>query len=345
MYKFLLKPILFSIDPERVHELVFFLTRIFFKLPLVSFIITKIFSLKNPKIETELFGINFPNPVGLAAGFDKNAGLYNEFSAFGFGFIEIGTVTPKAQEGNPKKRLFRLIEDEAIINRMGFNNIGVDQVVKRLKFNKNVIIGGNIGKNKETKMTDAFKDYLISFEKLFPFVNYFAINVSSPNTKNLRNLQNKESLKTLLLAIQKKNNSYSQKKPILLKIAPDLSNDELLDIIDVVKETSVDGIIATNTTLSRKNLNSSNFLKEQSGGLSGKPIADRSNEVIRFIHQNSNGTIPIIGVGGIMTPKDAINKIKAGASLLQLYTGFVYGGPGLVKQINNAILDYRLNQE
>ena len=344
MYKFLLKPILFSIDPERVHELVFLLTRIIFRLPFVSSITSKIFSLKNSKIETKLFGINFPNQVGLAAGFDKNARLYNEFSTFGFGFIEIGTVTPKAQDGNPKKRLFRLIKDEAIINRMGFNNIGVDDIVKRLKSNKNVIIGGNIGKNKKTKMSDATQDYLISFEKLFPFVNYFAINVSSSNTKNLRDLQNKESLKSLLLAIQKKNNSYSQKKPILLKIAPDLSNDELLDIIDVVKETSVDGIIATNTTLSRKNLNSSNFLKEQGGGLSGKPIAERSNEVIRFIHENSNGTIPIIGVGGIMSPKDAIDKIKAGASLVQLYTGFVYGGPGLVKQINQAILNYRLNQ-
>ena len=344
MYKKLLRPILFNIDPEKTHDLIFFLTGLIFKIPFSHFLISKFFCLKSPSLETELFGIKFPNPVGLAAGFDKNAKLYKEFSSFGFGFIEIGTVTPKPQDGNPKKRLFRLTQDEAIINRMGFNNIGVDRVVDRLKSNKNVVIGGNIGKNKKTLMSDVIQDYLISFEKLFPYVDYFAVNVSSPNTENLRDLQHKKTLKTLLLSIQQKNNSYHKKKPVLLKIAPDLSNSELLDIIDVVKETSVDGIIATNTTLARENLNSSKFLTEQSGGLSGKPISNKSNEVIKFLHEKSNGSIPIIGVGGIMNPKDAVDKLKAGASLIQLYSGFVYSGPSIVKQINKSISDYRLNR-
>ena len=344
MYKKFIRPLLFNIDPEKVHNLTFFLTNLFFKIPFTSFIVSKLFCLKNKNLETELFGIKFPNPVGLAAGFDKNAELYNEFSSFGFGFIEIGTVTPLSQNGNPKKRLFRLNKDDAIINRMGFNNEGVDKVIDRLKHNKNVIIGGNIGKNKITNMSKAKEDYLICFEKLFPYVDYFAVNVSSPNTENLRDLQHKNSLKILLQAIQEKNMSFPKRKPVLLKIAPDLSNDELIDIIDVVKETSIDGIIATNTTLSRNHLKSSDYLVNQNGGLSGKPITHKSTSVIKFLHEKSNGSIPIIGVGGIMEPKDAIDKIKAGASLIQLYSGFVYSGPVIVKQINNAILDYRLNQ-
>lgn len=344
MYKKLIKPILFCIDPEKIHDLIFFLTNLVFKIPFISIIVSKLFGLKNSNLETELFGIKFPNPVGLAAGFDKNAKLFNEFSSFGFGFVEIGTVTPLSQDGNPKKRLFRLTNDDAIINRLGFNNVGVDKVVDRLKSNKNVIIGGNIGKNKKTHMNEANQDYLICFEKLFPYVHYFAINVSSPNTENLRDLQHKESLKNLLQSIQKKNQSYLSPKPVLLKIAPDLSKDELLDIIEVVKETSIDGIIATNTTLSRDNLNSSYDLINQKGGLSGKPLSDKSTAVIKFLHEKSNGSIPIIGVGGIMSPNDAIDKIKAGASLIQIYSGFVYSGPSIVKKINNAILKYRMTQ-
>lgn len=344
MYKKLIKPILFCIDPEKIHDLIFFLTNLVFKIPFISIIVSKLFGLKNSNLETELFGIKFPNPVGLAAGFDKNAKLFNEFSNFGFGFVEIGTVTPLSQDGNPKKRLFRLTNDDAIINRLGFNNVGVDKVVDRLKSNKNVIIGGNIGKNKKTHMNEANQDYLICFEKLFPYVHYFAINVSSPNTENLRDLQHKESLKNLLQSIQKKNQSYLSPKPVLLKIAPDLSKDELLDIIEVVKETSIDGIIATNTTLSRDNLNSSYDLINQKGGLSGKPLSDKSTAVIKFLHEKSNGSIPIIGVGGIMSPNDAIDKIKAGASLIQIYSGFVYSGPSIVKKINNAILKYRMTQ-
>ena len=344
MYKKLLKPILFCIDPERVHEITFFFINLIFKIPLVSSLISKIYSLKNPILETEVFGIKFPNPIGLAAGFDKNAKLYNEFSNFGFGFIEIGTVTPLPQEGNPKKRLFRLVSDEAIINRMGFNNIGVEEVIKRLKYNKGVIVGGNIGKNKITDFNNSIKDYLICFEKLYPYVHYFAVNVSSPNTEKLRDLQQKDLLKNLLEAIQKKNKSYSFPKPVLLKIGPDLSQDQLIDVIEVIAETSLDGIIATNTTLSRDNLSSSENLVNQKGGLSGKPISKKSTNIIKFLHQKSNGSIPIIGVGGIMNPDDAIEKIKAGATLIQLYSGFVYSGPSIVKKINNAIIDYRLNQ-
>ena len=344
MYKKLLKPILFCIDPERVHEITFFFINLIFKIPLVSSLISKIYSLKNPILETEVFGIKFPNPIGLAAGFDKNAKLYNEFSNFGFGFIEIGTVTPLPQEGNPKKRLFRLVSDEAIINRMGFNNTGVEEVIKRLKYNKGVIVGGNIGKNKITDFNNSIKDYLICFEKLYPYVHYFAVNVSSPNTEKLRDLQQKDLLKNLLEAIQKKNKSYSFPKPVLLKIGPDLSQDQLIDVIEVIAETSLDGIIATNTTLSRDNLSSSENLVNQEGGLSGKPISKKSTNIIKFLHQKSNGSIPIIGVGGIMNPDDAIEKIKAGATLIQLYSGFVYSGPSIVKKINNAIIDYRLNQ-
>ena len=344
MYKKLLKPILFCIDPERVHEITFFFINLIFKIPLVSSLISKIYSLKNPILETEVFGIKFPNPIGLAAGFDKNAKLYNEFSNFGFGFIEIGTVTPLPQEGNPKKRLFRLVNDEAIINRMGFNNTGVEEVIKRLKYNKGVIVGGNIGKNKITDFNNSIKDYLICFEKLYPYVHYFAVNVSSPNTEKLRDLQQKDLLKNLLEAIQKKNKSYSFPKPVLLKIGPDLSQDQLIDVIEVIAETSLDGIIATNTTLSRDNLSSSENLVNQKGGLSGKPISKKSTNIIKFLHEKSNGSIPIIGVGGIMNPDDAIEKIKAGATLIQLYSGFVYSGPSIVKKINNAIIDYRLNQ-
>jgi len=344
MYKKLLKPIFFCFDAEKIHDLTIFILKLFSKIPFLFSIIRLVYNLKHPKLETTVFGIKFPNPVGLAAGFDKNAKLFNEFSHFGFGFIEIGTVTPSEQNGNPKKRLFRLVEDDAIINRMGFNNLGVEKVVERLKTNKNIIIGGNIGKNKNTDINNSIGDYLICFEKLFPYVNYFAVNVSSPNTENLRDLQKKNSLTNLLKAIQKKNKSYSLPKPVLLKIAPDLTEDQLIDIIKVVKETSIDGIIATNTTLSRDNLVSSQDLINQKGGLSGKPISDKSTDIIKFLHKYSNGSIPIIGVGGVMNSNDAIDKIKAGATLIQLYSGFVYSGPSIVKQINEAILDYRLNQ-
>jgi len=274
---------------------------------------------------------------------DKNARLVSEFSSLGFGFVEIGTVTPFPQKGNPKKRLFRIVDQEAIINRMGFNNDGVKKIAKRLRKKGKIIVGGNIGKNKNTTFENTVSDYLISFNDLFDYVDYFAVNVSSPNTENLRDLQHQENLRHLLNKLQQNNKSKKYPKPILLKIAPDLSENQLLDIIEVVKETKIDGIIATNTTVDRSQLKNTSKIINEKGGLSGAPLKDKSTEIIRFLHKNSNGSIPIVGVGGIMSPEDAIEKIKAGASLIQLYSGLIYSGPTVVKQINNAILKYRLN--
>ncbi|MGY8923868.1 MAG: quinone-dependent dihydroorotate dehydrogenase, partial [Flavobacteriales bacterium] len=292
--------------------------------------------IKDSRLERKLFGLTFPNPVGLAAGFDKDAKLYQELSNLGFGFIEIGTLTPKPQNGNPKRRLFRLPEDQGLINRMGFNNEGVGAAIDRLKKNKGVLIGGNIGKNKVTSNDEAVSDYVNCFEALFPHVDYFVINVSSPNTPNLRALQDKEPLTHLLKTLKDLNLTKKSPKPILLKIAPDLIKEQLLDIIDIIAFLKIDGVIATNTTLSREGLRSSN--KSEIGGLSGKPVANKSTEVIRFLHQKSKGAFPIIGVGGIHSPQDALDKLEAGASLIQLYTGFVYEGPSLIKKINKAIL-------
>ena len=336
MYQTLVRSILFQFDPEKVHHFTFSMIKFLMKIPFVPSIVKAMHKVDDPKLEKELFGIKFKNPVGLAAGFDKNAKLFDEFSNFGFGFIEIGTVTPKAQPGNPKKRLFRLKSDQAIINRMGFNNEGVDAVVERLKNRKtDVIIGGNIGKNKVTPNENAIDDYLICFEKLFKVVDYFVVNVSSPNTPNLRALQDKEPLTDLLQTLQDENNKKSAPKPILLKIAPDLTDSQLLDIIDIVNTTKIAGIIATNTTISRDNLTSEN--KKETGGLSGKPVKNRSTEVIRFLAEKSNKSFPIIGVGGIHSADDALEKIEAGADLIQLYTGYIYEGPKLVKSINKKL--------
>lgn len=337
MYKQIIRPLFFRFDPEEIHNKSFGMMRSLSNLGLLKpFLGDKINADK--RLEREVFGLRFPNPVGLAAGFDKNAEVYQELSQLGFGFIEIGTVTPKPQIGNPKKRLFRLVEDEAVINRMGFNNLGVEAAVSKLKQNNGkVLIGGNIGKNKDTPNDLAVKDYLISFEALFPYVDYFVVNVSSPNTPNLRDLQDKEPLTKLLVALQQENDKKENRKPILLKIAPDLSDSQLLDIVDIVKTTSIDGVIATNTTIGREGLRSAN--KKEAGGLSGKPLTARSTEVIRFLHKNSGGSFPIIGVGGIHSAKDALEKLDAGASLIQLYTGFIYKGPKLISEINKAILN------
>jgi dihydroorotate dehydrogenase len=336
MYKLIIRPLLFCFDPEKVHYFTFSLIRFLNKIPGFSALFQMLYEVNDARLEREVFGITFKNPVGLAAGFDKDAKLYQELSNFGFGFIEIGTLTPVGQEGNPKKRLFRLKEDNAIINRMGFNNGGVKDAVERLKKNKGVLIGGNIGKNKVTPNEEAVKDYEICFEALFPYVDYFVVNVSSPNTPNLRELQDKKPLTELLQTLQDKNNENSNQKPILLKIAPDLTDEQLLDIIDIVNETKIAGVIATNTTIYRDGLQSEN--KSEMGGLSGKPLAKRSTEVIRFLSEKSNRSFPIIGVGGIHSAEDAIEKLNAGASLVQLYTGFIYEGPALVKAINKAIL-------
>lgn len=336
MYKSILKPFFFSLDPEKAHHFTFNSLKFINRIPGASSLIRSIFQVNDVRLEREVFGLKFKNPVGLAAGLDKDAKLYSELENFGFGFIEIGTITPKAQEGNPKKRLFRLIEDNALINRMGFNNGGIEQAIERLKKNKGTLIGGNIGKNKITPNEQATNDYVICFDALFPYVDYFVVNVSSPNTPNLRALQDKEPLTALLNTLQEKNNNKPTSKPILLKIAPDLTDSQLMDIIDIVKNTKIAGVIATNTTINREGLHSN--LKNEAGGLSGKPLTKRSTEVIKFLADNSNRAFPIIGVGGIHTPEDAIEKLEAGASLIQLYTGFIYEGPALIKAINKAIL-------
>ncbi|MDC0643833.1 quinone-dependent dihydroorotate dehydrogenase [Flavobacteriaceae bacterium] len=338
MYYKLVRPILFLFDPEKVHYFSFFMIKVLSAIPGVSFVIRSLYQLKHPSLEREVFGLKFPNPVGLAAGFDKNAVLYKQLSNFGFGFIEIGTLTPKAQPGNPKKRLFRLLEDQAIINRMGFNNEGVDDAVKRLKKNSNILIGGNIGKNKITPNEEAVNDYIYCFNALFDVVDYFVVNVSSPNTPNLRALQDKEPLTHLLATLKELNDKKEHSKPILLKIAPDLTNEQLIDIVDIVTTVKIDGVIATNTTLERSNLASSPEVTAEAGGLSGKPLSKRSTEVIRFLVKESNNAFPIIGVGGIHSPEDALEKLDAGAALIQLYTGFVYEGPAAVRNINRAIL-------
>ena len=337
MYKFLIKPILFLFDPEWVHHTVFSALKIIHRIPGIGSLIRSLYQVKDQRLERKIFGLTFPNPIGLAAGFDKDAKLYQELSNFGFGFIEIGTLTPEPQPGNPKKRLFRLPKDNALINRMGFNNEGVKEAIERLKKNKGVLIGGNIGKNKITSNDKAVSDYVQCFEALFTYVDYFVVNVSSPNTPNLRALQDKEPLTHLLQTLKDLNISKSNPKPILLKIAPDLTEEQLLDIIEIITMVKIDGVIAANTTLSREGLQSTN--KKEIGGLSGKPVTDRSTAVIRFLHEKSNKAFPIIGVGGIHTPEDALEKLKAGASLIQLYTGFVYEGPGVVKKMNKAILE------
>lgn len=337
MYKRLIRPVLFLFNPEAVHYFSFAAIRLLHRIPFMGSLIRAFFTSKDPALEREVFGLRFPNPVGLAAGFDKDAKLYHELANFGFGFIEIGTVTPKPQGGNPKPRLFRLKQDRGIINRMGFNNEGVVAAAKRLKKNKGVLIGGNIGKNKTTPNDMAQDDYLICFDALFDVVDYFVVNVSSPNTPNLRDLQDKEPLTRLLNVLQMRNSDKASRKPILLKIAPDLSNSQLDDIIDIVADTQIDGVIATNTTLSRAGLKSSTELTEQAGGLSGKPLTKRSTEVISYLHTQSKAAFPIIGVGGIHTPDDVQEKLAAGASLVQLYTGFVYEGPAVVRRMNSAI--------
>jgi len=337
MYKVFIRPLLFCFDPEKVHHFIFFMVKNLNRIPFISKLIRSIYVVEDKRLEKEVFGLKFKNPVGLAAGFDKDAKLFNELSNYGFGFIEIGTLTPKPQEGNPKKRLFRLIEDSAIINRMGFNNGGVIEAVERLKKNTNILIGGNIGKNKITPNETAFEDYKICFEALFNHVDYFVVNVSSPNTPNLRALQDKEPLTKLLRALQIENSKKQKSKPILLKIAPDLTNEQLLDIIDIVDDTNLDGVIATNTTISREGLQSNS--KIEIGGLSGKPLTKRSTEVIRFLSEKSNKAFPIIGVGGIHSVNDALEKLDAGADLIQLYTGFIYKGPKLILDINKALLN------
>ncbi len=340
----MIRPLLFLIGPEKVHHLVFRILQIKGKVPGFQSLLKSIFQYQNAKLEKEVFGLRFKNPVGLAAGFDKDARLIDELACFGFGFIEIGTLTPKAQPGNDKPRLFRLPDDQALINRMGFNNEGAFAAVDRLKKRKSdVIVGGNIGKNKITLNENAFDDYAQCFEALYNYVDYFVVNVSSPNTPGLRELQEKEPLQKLMLHVIQLSKAKPVYKPVLLKIAPDLTQTQLDDIVDILIQTSTDGVIATNTTISRNDLQtpSSEIEKIGNGGLSGKPLTKRSTEVIKYLRAKLGRSFPIIGVGGIMTPEDAIEKLEAGADLIQLYTGFIYEGPGIVSKINKEIAGRR----
>lgn len=342
MYKSVIRPFLFKKDAEQAHHYVFDTLKFWSKVPGFRALMRGLYGYSNPQLAKEVMGIRFPNPVGLAAGFDKDAKLYKELGDLGFGFIEIGTLTPKAQPGNEKPRLFRLIEDQGIINRMGFNNEGVEDAVERLKKrNKGLIIGGNIGKNKWTPNEEADNDYLISFKALYPHVDYFVVNVSSPNTPNLRELQDKEPLKKLLQKLQDENKRNGG-KPILLKIAPDVHEDQLKDIIEIVEETGIDGVIATNTTIDRGGLSTPQEKVEAigAGGLSGKPVKDKSTQVIQFLRQNQNKPFVIIGVGGIFTGADAKEKLDAGADLIQVYSGFIYEGPAQVKKINKYLAQH-----
>ncbi len=341
MYKLLIKPFLFLLSPEKAHYFTVKIFSLLLAIPLLGAILRNSFSIKNKSLQRHFLGLDFANPVGLAAGFDKDGKYLHTMSALGFGFIEVGTVTPKGQAGNPQPRLFRLPKDEALINRMGFNNDGVSMLVERLKKGKprNFILGGNIGKNKVTPNEKAADDYLFCFEALFPWVDYFVVNVSSPNTPNLRALQDKEPLTQLLGLLMAENRKKKAPKPILLKIAPDLTDGQLDDILEIVTETSIDGIIATNTTISRENLLEPPQKVETigAGGLSGQPVKDRSTEVIRYLYEKSDKALFIIGVGGIASPKDAQEKLDAGASLVQVYSGLIYEGPALVRRINKAL--------
>ena len=342
MYR-LFRPLLFSVDPERVHALLFGALAMPMRLPGFRALLRSMFSLHDPRLEKKLFGLTFKNPVGLAAGFDKDAKLIDALSCFGFGFIEIGTLTPRPQPGNDKPRLFRLPEDEALVNRMGFNNDGVEAAVSRLKARKwPVIVGGNIGKNKGTPNEAASEDYVACFNALYEYVDYFVVNVSSPNTPGLRALQEREPLQQLLQTIKDLSKQKPVQKPVLLKIAPDLTESQLDDIVAILQRTGIDGVVATNTTISREGLQTApdELQRIGSGGLSGKPLTQRSTEVIRYLRANLGKAYPIIGVGGIMTPQDAIEKLQAGADLIQIYTGFIYEGPGVIKRINQEILKF-----
>jgi len=341
MYKRIIRPLLFRMNAEKAHTFTFNFLKVVFQLPFIKSLVYGMYNINSKKLEREVFGLKFKNPVGLAAGFDKNGILINELSFMGFGFIEVGTVTPLPQAGNDQPRLFRLPEDKGLINRMGFNNKGVEKLQKRLKRRyASVIVGGNIGKNKATPNENAVDDYITCFENLYDVVDYFAVNVSSPNTPNLRDLQEKVPLTKILKTLMDLNATKLKPKPILLKIAPDLTDSQLDDIIEIVTITGIAGIIATNTTISRENLKTSKSEIEEigAGGVSGLPVKDRSTEVIRYLHQKSKGSFPIIGVGGIHSADDALEKLEAGASLVQVYTGFIYEGPGLVRKINSKII-------
>ena len=340
MYRYLIRPLLFLLPPERIHHLLVVVVKWGFRIPLLPHLIRNIYACRHPNLGREFLGMHFDNPVGLAAGFDKNARVVDEFAAFGFGFIEIGTVTPRPQPGNPRPRSFRLPRDGALINRMGFNNQGVEQAAARLKKSRpGVIVGGNIGKNTATSNKEAIGDYHFAFEMLYDQVDYLVVNLSCPNIRNLSELQDKEHTMAILHRLCHLRSKKTHTKPILLKISPDLTDQQLDDAIEIFNLTGIDGIIATNTTITREHLTTPAEQVRQigEGGLSGAPLREQSTRIIRYITEKSNGQIPIIGVGGVMSVEDALEKLRAGASLVQVYTGFIYNGPGFVKKINRAL--------
>mgnify|MGYP000126376760 CR=1 FL=1 len=342
----LLKSLFFLLSPEKAHYFATTWLERFHNLGLLNSPLAPSFKVEDKKLERKLFGLTFPNPVGLAAGFDKDAKWIDSLAELGFGFIEIGTVTPVGQPGNPKPRLFRLVEDEALINRMGFNNAGLQAAIKQLKKNKKqIVIGGNIGKNTLTAPEDYTNDYLECFKALHPHVDYFVLNVSCPNVGSHAKLNDKDYLEELINAIQSLNSTFEVSKPILLKISPDLNNAQLDEIIELVKTTKIEGVIASNTSVSRENLKVDAITLKSigNGGVSGQPISSKSTQVIKYLSDNSQKAFPIIGVGGIHSEKDALDKLSAGADLVQIYTGFIYEGPALVKRINKAVLKSSLN--
>ena len=342
MYKRIVLPILFRFDAETIHHFATSALKITLAIPGMRWLARRLYVINDPRLRRTVFGIDFSNPVGMAAGFDKNAELVSELGCLGFGFVEIGTVTPRPQPGNPKPRLFRLKADGGLINRLGFNNKGAGPAAGRLRsLGQRVIVGGNIGKNKDTPNENALDDYRLCFQELFDTVDYFVVNVSSPNTPGLRDLQEREPLTRLLHTLQQDNQKKPSPKPILLKIAPDLTDSQLDDIVEIVIETRIAGVVATNTTISRANLKTDSQLVSDmgAGGVSGRPVGNRSTEVIRYLHQKSGGAFPIIGVGGVFNAEDALEKLRAGASLVQIYTSFIYEGPGVAKRICEGILD------
>jgi len=341
MYRYIIKPILFLFDAETVHNYIVKILIFCTQYKVIRILFNALFNLNDKRLEVDIAGLKFKNPVGLAAGFDKDALLHPNWDCFGFGFAEMGTLTPKPQSGNPRPRLFRLKKDNALLNRMGFNNHGVDHAIQKLSTKKSGIpIGGNIGKNKDTPNETALEDYLFCLEKLYPYVDYFVINVSSPNTPGLRALQEKEPLKNILLQLVHKRNALGKHKPIFLKIAPDLNDSQLKDVVEIIRVSGIEGVVATNTTISKEDLITEKAILESygTGGISGAPVFQRSNEIIRFLRKELGPDFPIIGVGGIMHPKDAIEKVKAGANLIQIYSGWIFQGPFFVRKINRALL-------
>ncbi|MFC2129639.1 quinone-dependent dihydroorotate dehydrogenase [Bacteroidota bacterium] len=349
MYRYIIRPLLFLFSPETIHRLLVATLRVLFKVPGVAGLTRIIFKKKDPGLETEFLGLKFQSPLGLAAGFDKNASIYNEFSDFGFSHIEVGTVTPKGQPGNPKPRSFRLPVDKGLINRMGFNNKGLEAMIKQLKKRrrKGLIIGGNIGKNTATPNENAVSDYEACFRGLYPYVDYFVVNVSCPNITDLHELQDQDGLEAILGRLAAVRAEMTSRVPVLLKISPDLNKGQIDASLAIVEKYGIDGIVATNTTVSREGLKTSREKIEAlaNGGMSGAPITRRSLEVVRYVSEKTKGKLPIIGVGGIMTVDDALNMLDAGATLIQVYSGFIYNGPGFTKKINSAILKERIEEK